>query len=256
MPSSAGWSPPSPAGSATSTSPRRWPRRPSSRPSAAGPPRACRPTPAGWLTVTARNKALDRLRRESTRQARHEEAVMLTAPEDPGRPGHVGDRRAAAAALHLLPPGARARGAGGPDPAAARRAHRARGGRAPSSCPSARWRSGSPGPSARSPRPTSPTGSRATTSCPDGCAACSPSSTSSSPRATCPASGEDGIRDDLCAEAIRLGRVLRELMPDEPEVAGLLALMLLTDARRAARLDAGGALVTLDARTARSGTAR
>ena len=61
-----------------------------------------------------------------------------------------------------------------------------------------------------------------------------------------PGSGEHGIRDDLCAEAIRLGRVLRELMPDEPEVAGLLALMLLTDARRAARLDAGGALVTLD----------
>jgi RNA polymerase sigma-70 factor (ECF subfamily) len=61
-----------------------------------------------------------------------------------------------------------------------------------------------------------------------------------------PGSGGDGIRDDLCAEAIRLGRVLRQLMPDEPEVAGLLALMLLTDARRAARLDAGGALVTLD----------
>ena len=71
-----------------------------------------------------------------------------------------------------------------------------------------------------------------------------------------PGSGGDGIRDDLCAEAIRLGRVLRELMPDEPEVAGLLALMLLTDARRAARLDAGGALVTLDRRTARCGTAR
>jgi RNA polymerase sigma-70 factor, ECF subfamily len=61
-----------------------------------------------------------------------------------------------------------------------------------------------------------------------------------------PGSGAEGIRDDLCAEAIRLGRVLRELMPDEPEVAGLLALMLLTDARRAARLDAGGTLVTLD----------
>ncbi|MFL6166292.1 MAG: RNA polymerase sigma factor, partial [Ornithinibacter sp.] len=61
-----------------------------------------------------------------------------------------------------------------------------------------------------------------------------------------PGSGIDGIRDDLCSEAIRLGRVLRALMPDEPEVAGLLALMLLTDARRAARLDAAGALVTLD----------
>ena len=44
------------------------------------------PNPAGWLTVTARNRALDRLRRESTRQARHEEAMMLTAPEDPRAP--------------------------------------------------------------------------------------------------------------------------------------------------------------------------
>ncbi|HEU5242136.1 MAG TPA: DUF6596 domain-containing protein, partial [Ornithinibacter sp.] len=60
-----------------------------------------------------------------------------------------------------------------------------------------------------------------------------------------PGSGDTGVRDDLCAEAIRLGRVLRDLMPDEPEVAGLLALMLLTDARRAARVDADGVLVTL-----------
>ena len=44
------------------------------------------PNPGGWLTVVARNSALDRLRRESTRQARHEEAEMLTAPEDPGAP--------------------------------------------------------------------------------------------------------------------------------------------------------------------------
>jgi RNA polymerase sigma-70 factor (ECF subfamily) len=48
--------------------------------------------------------------------------------------------------------------------------------------------------------------------------------------------GEAVIRHELCAEAIRLGRALRELMPDEPEVSGLLALMLLHDARRSARL--------------------
>jgi RNA polymerase sigma-70 factor (ECF subfamily) len=48
-------------------------------------------------------------------------------------------------------------------------------------------------------------------------------------------SGDRLVRADLCAEAIRLGRLLAELMPDEPEVAGLLGLMLLTDARRAAR---------------------
>lgn len=61
-----------------------------------------------------------------------------------------------------------------------------------------------------------------------------------------PSSGEHAIRTDLCHEAIRLGRVLRKLMPDEPEVAGLLALMLLTEARRAARVDADGVLVPLD----------
>ena len=50
----------------------------------------------------------------------------------------------------------------------------------------------------------------------------------------------------LTSEAIRLARVLAALMPDEPEAAGLLALMLLHDARRAARTDANGDLLTLD----------
>jgi RNA polymerase sigma-70 factor (ECF subfamily) len=53
-------------------------------------------------------------------------------------------------------------------------------------------------------------------------------------------------REELCEEAIRLGKVLAVLMPDEPEALGLLALMLLHDARRAARLDAEGELVLLD----------
>ncbi len=57
-------------------------------------------------------------------------------------------------------------------------------------------------------------------------------------------SGEESDRPDLTAEAIRLGRVLRELLPDTPEVAGLLALMLLTEARRTSRF-AGGELVPL-----------
>jgi RNA polymerase sigma-70 factor (ECF subfamily) len=60
------------------------------------------------------------------------------------------------------------------------------------------------------------------------------------------ASGGDAlVRGELCDEAIRLGRLLAELMPDEPEVGGLLALMLLIDARRAARTTAGGELVRL-----------
>jgi RNA polymerase sigma-70 factor (ECF subfamily) len=58
-------------------------------------------------------------------------------------------------------------------------------------------------------------------------------------------SGAELMRADLCAEAIRLGRLLAELMPDEPEVAGLLALMLLIQARGAARTTAGGELVLL-----------
>jgi RNA polymerase sigma-70 factor (ECF subfamily) len=58
--------------------------------------------------------------------------------------------------------------------------------------------------------------------------------------------GADLIRQNLSAEAIRLSRVLDRLMPDEPEAAGLLALMLLHDARRAARLDADGEIVTLE----------
>ena len=57
--------------------------------------------------------------------------------------------------------------------------------------------------------------------------------------------GEALIRRELCAEAIRLGRVLVELMPDEPETLGLLALMLLHDARREARVGPEGELVLL-----------
>ena len=57
--------------------------------------------------------------------------------------------------------------------------------------------------------------------------------------------GDRLVRDDLCAEAIRLGRVLVDLLPDEPEVLGLLALMLLGESRRATRTDADGGLVLL-----------
>jgi RNA polymerase sigma-70 factor, ECF subfamily len=57
--------------------------------------------------------------------------------------------------------------------------------------------------------------------------------------------GDTLIRRELCAEAIRLARLLAELMPDEPEALSLLALMLLHDARKAARLDAAGDLILL-----------
>ncbi|WP_428950399.1 RNA polymerase sigma factor [Streptomyces sp. cg35] len=59
-------------------------------------------------------------------------------------------------------------------------------------------------------------------------------------------SGADLVRANLCAEAVRLARVLARLMPDEPEVLGLLALLLLHDARRGSRVDVHGDLVTLE----------
>ena len=59
-------------------------------------------------------------------------------------------------------------------------------------------------------------------------------------------SGADLVRQGLCADAIRLARTLAELMPDEPEAVGLLALMLLHDARRAGRVDDTGTLVSLE----------
>jgi RNA polymerase sigma-70 factor (ECF subfamily) len=58
--------------------------------------------------------------------------------------------------------------------------------------------------------------------------------------------GESLVRNDLCAEAIRLGRVLCQLLPTEPENIGLLALMLLQDSRRKARVNDRGELVTLE----------
>ena len=60
------------------------------------------------------------------------------------------------------------------------------------------------------------------------------------------AAGDRLVRGELCSEAIRLGRLLHDLMPDEPEAGGLLALMLLHDARREARVDDAGAFVPLD----------
>jgi RNA polymerase sigma-70 factor (ECF subfamily) len=58
--------------------------------------------------------------------------------------------------------------------------------------------------------------------------------------------GADLIRQGLCGEAIRLARLVTALMPDEPEAAGLLALLLLHDARRGARVDGAGDLITLE----------
>jgi RNA polymerase sigma-70 factor, ECF subfamily len=58
--------------------------------------------------------------------------------------------------------------------------------------------------------------------------------------------GDELVRPELCAEAIRLGKLVATLMPDEPEAMGLVALMLLHDSRRATRVTAGGELVLLE----------
>src|SRR5213078_4034452 len=60
------------------------------------------------------------------------------------------------------------------------------------------------------------------------------------------AGGDRLVRGELCAEAIRLGRLLVNLVPDDAEALGLLALMLLQDARRGARVDDSGGYVALD----------
>ena len=204
------------------------------------------PNPGGWLTVVARNRAIDRLRRESTRQSRYEEALVRSAPEDPSAPvTSVTDER-----LRLiftcchpaLAPEARValtlRLLGGltvpevaaaflvPERTMAQRITRSKRKIAAANIPY------------RVPYDHE---------LPDRLAGVLAVLYLVFTEGHLPAGGGDGIRDDLCAEAIRLARVVRSLMPDEPEVAGLLALMLLTDARRAARLDAGGVLVTLDA---------
>lgn len=72
------------------------------------------------------------------------------------------------------------------------------------------------------------------------------------------ASGSDTapVRHDLTAEAIRLTRLVRLLLPDDGEVSGLLALMLLTEARQSARISSGGVLVTLDEQDRRQWDAR
>ena len=83
------------------------------------------PNPGGWLTTTAGNRAIDRIRREKQRDAKHQAALMIY--DDTAHRAHrTGRGRPVAAAVHLLPPGARAGGADRADAAAARRADRAR----------------------------------------------------------------------------------------------------------------------------------
>jgi RNA polymerase sigma-70 factor (ECF subfamily) len=201
------------------------------------------PSPAGWIITTARNRAIDHLRREALRDARQAEAALLHAGDEPMEDGPVRDERLRLIFTCCHP--ALNRGAqialtlrliGGlntaeiahaflvPEATMAQRLVRAKAKIRDANIPY------------RVPHETDLPGRI------DGVLTVVYLIFNEGYTA----SGGDALfRGELCKEAIRLVRVLAELMPDEPEVMGLLALMLLVESRRGARAGADGDLVVL-----------
>ncbi|MEU7754162.1 RNA polymerase sigma factor [Micromonospora sp. NPDC049171] len=200
------------------------------------------PNPGAWIVTTARNRAIDRLRRESTREARHAQALLLHQQDQPREVGPVNDDqlRLIFTCCHpALGPDARTaltlRLLGGLDVPEIARAYLTQESTIAQRIVRAKKKIRDAGIPYRVP---------ADHELPDRLPYVLTVLYLMFNEGYASTAGPL-IRTDLCTEAIRLARELAALMPDEPEVLGLLALLLLTEARRSARLGPTGELVLL-----------